>query len=93
MLALSSNYFRDPTHVWPMHPDTLGYLATLSGLKLVETRYLSPVSPNHLLKEIPIDSSHTPAVADAVRRVNANLQQLNKLLYGNQDYCLVLEVV
>ncbi len=92
MLALSSNYFRDPTHVWPMHPDTLGYIATLSGLKLVETKYLSPVSPNHLLKEIPIDSSHTPAVADAVRRVNVNLQQLNRLLYGHQDYCLVLEV-
>ncbi len=92
MLALSSNYFRDPTHVWPQHPDTLGYLATLSGLKLVETRYLSPVSPNHLLKEIPIDSSHTPAVADAVRRINVNIQQLNKLLYGHQDYCLVLEV-
>ena len=91
LLALSSNYFRDPTHVWPMHPDTLGYMATLAGLKIIETKMLSPVSPNHLLKDIPIDSSHTPAVADAVARINENLRQLNRLLYGFQDYCLVME--
>ncbi len=91
VLALSSNYFRDPTHVWPMHPDTLGYMATLAGLRIIETKMLSPVSPTHLLKDIPVDSSHTPAVADAVSRINDNFQQLNRLLYGFQDYCLVLE--
>jgi 2-polyprenyl-3-methyl-5-hydroxy-6-metoxy-1,4-benzoquinol methylase len=91
LLALSSNYFRDPTHVWPMHPDTLGYMATLAGLKIIETRMLSPVSPNHLLKEIPVDSSHTPAVGDAINRINENISQLNRLIYGYQDYCIVLE--
>lgn len=91
LLALSSNYFRDPTHVWPMHPDTLGYMATLAGLKIIETRMLSPVASNHLLKEIPIDSSHTPAVGDAINRINENIGQLNRLLYGFQDYCIVLE--
>lgn len=91
VLALSSNYFRDPTHVWPMHPDTLGYIATLAGLKIVETKMLSPVPVNHLLKEIPIDSSHKPAVADAITRINEDIAQLNRFLYGYQDYCLVLE--
>lgn len=91
LLALSSNYFRDPTHVWPMHPDTLGYMATLAGLKIIDTKMLSPVSPNHLLKDIPVDSSHTPAVGDAIHRINENIGQLNRLLYGFQDYCLVLE--
>lgn len=92
VLALSSNYFRDPTHVWPMHPDTLGYMATLAGLTIKEVLPLSPVSPNELLKEIPVDSSHLPAVKDAISRINENIKQLNRLLYGHQDYCLVLEV-
>jgi hypothetical protein len=91
LVALSSNYFRDPTHVWPMHPDTLGYMATLAGLAVKEVKMLSPVAMNHLLKEIPIDSSHKPAVADAIHRINENIAQLNRLLYGHQDYCLVLE--
>ena len=92
LLALSSNYFRDPTHVWPMHPDTLGYTATLAGLRIVETRYLSPVAPNHMLKEIPVDPNHPPTVVDTVHRINQNIEQLNRLLYGFQDYALVLEV-
>ena len=89
--ALSSNYFRDMTHVWPVHPDTLGYMGTLAGLKLIETKMLSPVSDNHLLKEIPVDSSHAPAVADAIHRLNRNIHQMNSLLYGFQDYCVVFE--
>lgn len=93
LLALSSNYFRDPTHIWPMHPDTLGYTATLAGLKIVETRYLSPVAPNHMLKEIPVDPNHPPTVVDTVNRINQNIEQLNRLIYGFQDYALVLEVV
>jgi len=93
ILALSSNYFRDPTHVWPMHPDTLGYIATLSGLRLCETRYLSPVASQHLLKEAPVDSTYSAPLVDSIQRLNANIRQLNALLYGFQDYCLILEVV
>jgi hypothetical protein len=93
LLALSSNYFRDPTHVWPQHPDTLGYTATLAGLKIVETRYLSPVSPNHMLREVPEDSNQPPPMLEATRRINQNIEQLNRLLYGFQDYALVLEVL
>jgi hypothetical protein len=63
----------------------------LAGLAIKETRMLSPVAMNHLLKEIPVDSSHKPAVADAIHRINENIAQLNRLLYGYQDYCLVLE--
>ncbi len=93
LLALSSNYFRDPTHVWPMHPDTLGYIATLTGLRIVEVRYLSPVAKSHLLKEIPIDSTYAPVLADALTRLNGDIKQLNDLLYGYQDYALILEVL
>jgi hypothetical protein len=67
-------------------------MATLSGLAIKEVLPLSPVSPNQLLKEIPVDSSHLPAVKDAISRINENIKQLNGLLYGSQDYCLVLEV-
>jgi hypothetical protein len=67
-------------------------MATLAGLAIVETRYLSPVSPNHLLREIPIDTSLKPNVTEALQRINSNISQLNHLLYGFQDYCLILEV-
>lgn len=87
-LALSKNGLGG----FPRHPDTLVQMATVAGLSLRETRFLSPVSPHFLLREIPNDSSYTSPFRDGIQRLNANIQQLNALLYGYQDYCVVFEV-
>ena len=92
VVALSSNYFRDPTHVWPLHPDTLGYMMTLAGLKLIETRELSPFPDGAKLQPIPVGGHLTPRWANTVALLNQNIDRLNDLLYGNQDYCIIAEV-
>ncbi|MBN8548769.1 MAG: methyltransferase domain-containing protein [Deltaproteobacteria bacterium] len=91
LLALSSNYFRDPTHVWPLHPDTLEYCAQLAGLKVVEVRLLSPIAAGAQLQEIAIDEHMPPRWAGAFESVNRNIKQLNTWLYGHQDYCIIAE--
>ena len=93
MLALSSNYFRDPTHVWPLHPDTLSFAMTLAGLKVIEVRKLSPVPEESLLKKVPVEEYMTPRWAHAVDTLNRNVDQLNDLLYGFQDYAVIAEAV
>ncbi|MBX7139015.1 MAG: class I SAM-dependent methyltransferase [Oligoflexia bacterium] len=92
LTALSSNYFRDPTHVWPLHPDTLGYAMQLGGLKLVETRFLSPVPAEAALQPLPIENHLSPRWVSTVQGFNRNIKQLNDLLFGAQDYCVVAEV-
>lgn len=92
LLALSSNYYRDPSHQAPLHPDTLAYLLSLSGLKIVETRYLSPVASESQLQYINIENGMTPRWVETVEKINGNLKQLNEMLYGYQDYCIVAEV-
>jgi 2-polyprenyl-3-methyl-5-hydroxy-6-metoxy-1,4-benzoquinol methylase len=91
LLALSSNYFRDPTHVWPLHPDTLEYSASLSGLKVKEVRVLSPIPGAAKLQQIQIDEDFPPRLAFALERVNQNIAQLNNWLYAEQDYCIIAE--
>lgn len=91
LLALSSNYFRDPTHVWPLHPDTLEYCAQCAGLEVSEVRLLSPVASESQLQELPIDESLPPRWAGAFEQVNRNIRQLNQWLYGAQDYCIIAE--
>jgi len=92
IVALSSNYFRDPTHVWPLHPETLEYAMTLAGLRVIEIKRLSPVPAEALLKEIPIQPHTAPSLANAVALINQNFRQVNELLYGYQDYCIIAEV-
>jgi hypothetical protein len=74
------------------HPDAVEQMAMAAGLSLKETRFLSPVPPHFLLRELPDDSSNTFPFRDGIQRLNANIRQLNALLYGYQDYCMVFEV-
>lgn len=91
LLALSSNYFRDLTHVWPLHPDTLAYVMELSGLKVVDVKMLSPVPGEAQLKPVAVQEYMTPRWAYTVQTINHNIEQLNRLLYGYQDYCIIAE--
>jgi SAM-dependent methyltransferase len=92
LLALSSNYFRDPTHVWPLHPDLLEWIMSLEGFKETEVRLLSPVPEEALLKKLALESYMTPRWAFTVQTINHNIERLNDLLFGYQDYCLVASV-
>ena len=91
VLALSSNYYRDITHVTPLHPDTLTFLMEMEGLKLNKVQYLSPVSDESKLSELPQVPDGPGRITDVVRILNFNIKQLNDLLYGFQDYCIICQ--
>lgn len=77
LIAGSVNFHRDLTHVRPIHPDTLAFLAESAGFSSVEVRRLSPVPDDDLLP-----TSDDPSVKEIVER-------LNDLIYGYQDYAVV----
>ena len=62
-------------------------------MKVIEIRELSPVPQSALLKKIPVEDYMTPRWALTVERLNDNIEQLNNLLYGFQDFCVVAERV
>ena len=77
LVAGSINFHRDLTHVRPIHPDTLAFLAESAGFSNVEIRRLSPVP----------DEDRLPVPGDG--RLDAVVERLNDLLYGYQDYAVV----
>lgn len=77
LVAGSINFHRDLSHVRPIHPDTLAFLAESAGFSKVEIRRLSPVPEDERL----------PAPED--ERLEGIVTQLNELLYGFQDYAVV----
>jgi SAM-dependent methyltransferase len=91
LVALSSNYFRDPTHIWPEHPDTMAYTMELAGLRVRATEYLSPVPQEALLPSLPIEPFLPPRWAVMVQRMNESMARLNELLFGFQDYRIIAE--
>ena len=92
LVALSQNYFRDPTHTAPLHPETLRYLFELSGLEVLKVQKLSPFPAGFELSPIPAEAFHEHGQISAVNIANENIQKLNRLLYGHQDYSVVARV-
>ncbi len=83
LLAGSINFHRDPTHLRPVHPDTLAFLCESAGFAQVEILRLSPVP----------DTDRLPAPAPGddplARHIDRIAERLNGIIYGWQDYAVV----
>ncbi len=95
-LAFFSSYIRDPTHVRPVHPDTLQYLLQANGFDRVSIRYSAPVPDHMKMKPVAVAAeilaspeSAARALVDAAHVVNANAAILNNLLFTYLDYAAV----
>jgi SAM-dependent methyltransferase len=83
LTAGSVNFHRDPTHVRPIHPDTLSFLCESAGFSEVEVRKLSPVPAENTLPRAP------KPVEALEQHIDSLVERLNALLYGYQDYAVV----
>jgi O-antigen chain-terminating methyltransferase len=80
VLALTE-FYRDPTHVKPIHPLTLKFLLESVGFTSVEIRYANVPLQNRLE---PVEGQ-----GEHVAVMNRNLTRLNDLLWGPFDYAVV----
>jgi hypothetical protein len=65
-----------------VHPGYLGFLFGEAGFARVERVDRSPVPADETLELLPGDD-------DVSKRMNANFERINGLLFGPQDYAIV----
>jgi len=75
-------FWVDPDHVRPVHPAFLEFLFHQAGFAKVEVEWRSPMEPDETLQLLPGDDPQT-------KQMNANLERLNELLFGYQDYAVI----
>lgn len=85
--AFFESYIRDITHRWPLHPETLKYLATASGFTRVDVEFRSPVPPQDRLQTIA--GGAVGLEPEIVEAFNANVEKLNARLFTYMDYAVV----
>ncbi|MGA9566858.1 MAG: methionine biosynthesis protein MetW [Candidatus Korobacteraceae bacterium] len=81
--AVMRNFFLDPTHVRPVHPETLKFAMESVKFKDVEIRFSSPMSDRL------IPALQGEGIVTNLAEFNRRIQDLNELLYGNQDYAAI----
>jgi len=88
LVVAARNFWLDPTHRRPVHPESLHLLYELAGFDPVERLDLRPFPEPERLPEI--DLARLPAdqrpLADRVNRLR---DRLDELLFGFQDYGMV----
>lgn len=87
--AFFESYIRDITHRWPLHPETLKYLATASGFTRADIHYLSPVAAADRLQTAAAPAGAPPGTLDLVETINANVEKLNARMFSHMDYAVV----
>ena len=83
MIVLSTHYIMDPTHVRPLHPALLAFLSERAGFREIELRYFEPARTYWLPT---LTGQDLPEWASQIDR---NFNELNKVLFGPQDYALI----
>jgi len=85
LVAFLEIYNRDLSHERPLHPDTLRFMAAAAGFGDVRIELRSAVDAASRLQAVPGEGL-PPRAAEVL---NENVQRLNDLLYGPQEYALI----
>ena len=83
------NFYIDMTHKRPVHPETLQYLLSASGFRLCERKFLSPVPDEQRLKKLTESSEVSESLRKNIELCNCNVDLLNSILFGAQDYAVI----
>lgn len=89
LLPFFHNYYRDPTHQPPLHPDTFKFTLEVSGFKVLEHRNLSPYPDAVKFQELKYQDHMPPRWKEFIETINLNFKQLNEILFSEQDYCII----
>lgn len=88
MVVAARNFWLDPTHIRPVHPESLKLMYELAGFDPVERLDLRPYPETERLPEI--DLARLPEeqrpLADKVNRLR---DRIDELLFGYQDFGMV----
>ncbi len=88
LVVAARNFWLDPTHQRPVHPEALRLAFEQAGLEAVERRDLRPFADSERLPEIDA-SDLVPEQAELADRVNRLRDRLDELLFGCQDYAMI----
>jgi len=82
LMVFADSFYKDPSHIQPIHPDTMHFLLEATGFDDVELRFLGAVDP-----ALRIPPLRAPG-AD-LEQFNQGIERLNALLFGFQDYAVI----
>jgi SAM-dependent methyltransferase len=89
LTVFSGAFYVDPTHVKPIHPEAARFVLEAAGFRDVELRFVNPVPPEGKLQRLEPFWYMRRYEEAFLTQINDNLERLNQLLWGAQDYAVI----
>lgn len=87
--VLTASFYIDLSHVKPVHPETIKFIMESVGFREIELKFLSPFPDYAKLTRLVITESMSVEERAHLEVMNQNIDKLNYLLYGYQDYAVI----
>jgi len=89
LYAMARAYVIDPTHVRPVHPELLAFLARRAGLHPVEVEFQSPVPDDERPTGLSFFQDPSPAdITEQMAALKEALVRLDRICCAPQEYTL-----
>ena len=79
----------DLSHVKPIHPETMKFLLESVGFREIQFKFISPHQEQDKLRRLIIKESMPPEEKEHLETMNQNIDKLNSLILGYQEYAVV----
>jgi SAM-dependent methyltransferase len=76
LVVLGNSFILDPTHLRPIHPSLFSFICETAGFRDVRLDFHAPATGYHIA---PVDLG-------GLAQLNSDLQRLNNVLFGAQEY-------
>jgi SAM-dependent methyltransferase len=87
--ASLANFYIDPRHKKPVHPETLKFLLIANGFRDIETKFYAPLGDEMRLEKMRIEEHLDDKERQRIEIYNRNIDMLNSTLYGSKDYMVI----
>lgn len=82
LMVFADSFYKDLSHVHPLHPDTMHYLFGAVGFHEVEVRFSAPIPASRRIPPIQVPGAD-------LEPFNQGIERLNSLLFGFQDFAVI----
>jgi SAM-dependent methyltransferase len=87
--VFAASFYMDLSHVKPIHPETIKFLLESAGFREIQFKFFSPFPDVSRLSTLKISDSMNGDEKARLEAMNQNMEKLNSLLYGYQDYAVI----
>jgi 2-polyprenyl-3-methyl-5-hydroxy-6-metoxy-1,4-benzoquinol methylase len=87
--VFAASFYMDMSHVKPVHPETIKFLLESVGFRDVQFKFFSPFPEAARLNKVEISETMKSDEKARIEVINQNIEKLNSLLYGYQDYAVI----